>query len=134
MNEFLEANGTFFNFMFVRHPMDRILSCYIDKILDPTQYLWLVHFRQSISKRGRQIIQKRQLGLSHNSKMNLTKKSSSTLNNLSGNLSLIDESIIATLNGSNTLNSTANVTVTFEEFLEYVLSTDLQGILSYIFF
>ena len=110
MNEFLEANGTFFKFMFVRHPMDRILSCYIDKILDPTQYLWLVHFRQSISKRGRQIIQKRQLGLG------------------------LRASIIATLNGSNTLNSTANVTVTFEEFLEYVLSTDLQGILSYIFF
>ena len=80
--------------MFVRHPMERILSCYLDKMVF-SSHKSLPAFRRLVKQRGIQLLRQR--------------------------------------NSSN--NQIANATVnnespTFQEFLEYILSTDLQGILN----
>lgn len=46
-----EAND-FFKFMFVRHPVDRLLSCYFDKVLDVKSNPELTNFRKRVLKRA----------------------------------------------------------------------------------
>ena len=120
----MEANGTYFKFMFVRHPMDRMLSCYMEKMVKASHHSSVIRYRKSIRDKGRQIIQKRQSQLSQqqsNSSVDfkVANESSTTLTQSSLPAALTNDSIYS------------NVTVTFEEFLEYVLSTDLQGKLCY---
>ena len=43
MAEFESVNATYFKFMFVRHPMRRMLSCYMDKMV-VKPYPQLVNF------------------------------------------------------------------------------------------
>jgi len=59
LEDFQFANQTFFKFMFVRHPMDRMLSCYLDKMVDSPHYS-LPAFRNYVRNKAHQIMAKRQ--------------------------------------------------------------------------
>jgi hypothetical protein len=59
LEDFQFANQTFFKFMFVRHPMDRMLSCYLDKMVESPHYS-LPAFRNYVKNKARQVMVKRQ--------------------------------------------------------------------------
>ena len=56
MEEFLHANNIYFKFMFVRHPMSRILSCYLDKMINDISDAELPQITIAIKKQANQII------------------------------------------------------------------------------
>lgn len=148
MEEFLEANATYFKFMFVRHPMKRMLSCYIDKMIE-SNHEKLPAFRNYVHNKGRQIIQQRhyqslrkasgqtanQKKADYNFITHPNGRRRKLLSNAADNASLLPsqnqaKSSILRQQNSNANSSMPNVTPTYEEFLEFVLNTDLQGMKS----
>lgn len=97
MAEFESANATYFKFMFVRHPMRRMLSCYMDKMV-VKPYPQLVNFWAEIR--------------------NYTKKARYDHQRAR------QQTIVFF---SSTSSNNNDEVPTFEEFLEFVLSTDLRG-------
>lgn len=95
LEEFQYANNTFFKFMFVRHPMERMLSCYLDKMVT-SPHSSLPAFRRFVKQKGAKLVKKHKRKNDRNNKNNR---------------------MLATKEQP-----------TFEEFLEFVLSTDLQGV------
>ena len=130
MEEFLFANKTFFKFMFVRHPMQRMLSCYMDKMVK-SNHEKLPPFRHYVRNKGRQIIQDR---LVHQFLRKYAPEVAQNGSAISASRKLLS---IDAGNGHNdslgqqqeASSGMPNITPTFEEFLEFVLSTDLQGCL-----
>ena len=153
--DFQLANRTYFKFMFVRHPMDRMLSCYMDKMVE-SAHNSLPPFRSYVKSRARSIIANR-LRLVQPSGNASTRRTVRT----AGGRSARDASVLRRkrrisndedethrfigrkLNADDANDGTQpsvaksafekdNVTrageiPTFEEFLEFVLDTDLQG-------
>lgn len=103
LEEFSEANETYFKFMFVRHPMDRLLSCYLDKMVN-SDHVSLPPYRKYVQMMGRKIIRTRRA------------KQLATSNSLKSPL----------WNSPTLRRDQANPT--FEEFLEFILNTSLQGV------
>lgn len=158
--------------MFVRHPMDRMLSCYLDKMVDSPHHSLPV-FRNYVKNQGRRIVMKRRRRPSHNrryqlrSLLSVHESASSIWNRLKSQVSEIThhdrrlgkgydrrvnyvaerrkskksphryvgpprphfipngQPVNASLVAK--INATEAVKPTFEEFLEYVLDTDLLG-------
>ena len=155
MEQFLEANSTYFKFMFVRHPMSRILSCYLDKMVegdDPD----LPEFRNYVKERANQIIHKRnQMKSQARKRQTISKRdisrrrrSITTSHRILNNSFQTRESkspVTNYIKGNNTSSYDENrkeaitnvlslkLTPTFEEFLEFVLDSDLQGNNNYIY-
>ncbi len=96
MAEFESVNATYFKFMFVRHPMRRMLSCYMDKMV-VKPYPQLVNFWAEIRNYTKSVRYQHQGARRQKS--------------------------IPLSTGFNSNNPIP----TFEEFLEFVLSTDLRG-------
>lgn len=96
LDEFGEANETYFKFLFVRHPMDRLLSCYLDKMVQ-SDHVSLPPYRRYVQKTGRKIIRTRQ-----------AKK-------------------LRTFTLSKSIKK-EQANPTFEEFLEFILNTNLEGV------
>ena len=119
MEEFLEANRTFFKFMFVRHPMKRMLSCYMDKMVK-SEHKSLPPYRIFVKNKGRKIIQDRE-DAAVLKREEIPKQSTSITKNIS-NVTIDRQQVI----GNQSSNATA-IIPTFEEFLEFILSTNLQG-------
>ncbi|KAI9563073.1 hypothetical protein GHT06_010530 [Daphnia sinensis] len=166
--DFEFANQTYFKFMFVRHPMDRMLSCYLDKMVDSPHYS-LPAFRSYVKRKARDIMDKRR-GLHQRRRQPIYKpKVRKLLSAYEGTLSSnrADSQIIyghqvgndkttfeadetetqklhryvgqrrrhdsadapnQIANVANPAKNTTKVQPTFEEFLEFVLDTDLLGI------
>ena len=68
VEDFREANASYFKFTVVRHPMDRLLSCYIDKLLNNRQYFASLQdddqqqsFPYLVKQKARQLIVKNNL-------------------------------------------------------------------------
>lgn len=108
MDEFQRANATYFKFTVVRHPMDRLLSCYVDKLLKNGQYYYNFSsadysesFPYRVKIRAREIMMNRV----------------STQQATDANITLLLSS------SSSTADDDLFVMPTFEEFLEFVLST-----------
>ncbi|XP_046449110.1 uncharacterized protein LOC124197625 [Daphnia pulex] len=168
--------------MFVRHPMDRMLSCYLDKMVDSPHHS-LPDFRNYVRNKGRRIVMKRRRRRRHNNKphqhhlrslLSVHEISASSIwNRLKSQISeithhdrrlgkgydgrvndvaerrrkskgsshrhagppprppqftIIPSSSQPVVNASSTkINATAEAKPTFEEFLEFVLDTDLLG-------
>merc|ERR1712071_406514 len=55
LDEFRLANSSYFKFMFVRHPMERLLSCYLDKMVTSTHWS-LPAFRRYVQHKASQIL------------------------------------------------------------------------------
>jgi len=104
MEEFLHANNTYFKFMFVRHPMSRILSCYLDKMINDISDSELPQITIAIKKKANQIIPQRK------------------------HIKSIGKGIARNISSQNDKNGSLLVP-TFEEFLETVLSLALKGII-----
>lgn len=174
------ANSSYFKFMFVRHPMDRMLSCYIDKMIK-SPHSSLPMFRGYVRKIGQSIIRKRekearklqqstasadtigtedthQPAPSANQRTLMKVKDvidiKSKVDNHWGPAVTKEESMVplgrpkshqnvphprvepSSGNGTKSRlpvptkknGTTSNIPPSFEEFLEFVLSTDLQGI------
>ena len=92
--------------MFVRHPMDRMLSAYLDKMVSVPWMNYFPPYRNCIKDRARKVMLNRQ----SNTTVDLP------------NCTLEDAVRMAE---SFDINKSA--VPTFEEFLEFVLSTDLHG-------
>jgi hypothetical protein len=108
MDEFQRANATYFKFTVVRHPMDRLLSCYVDKLLNNGQYYYnfsSAAYSESIPYRVK--IRAREI---------MMKRVSSTQQATDAKATLL-------LSSSSTADNDLFVMPTFEEFLEFVLST-----------
>ena len=120
MSQFKRANTSYFKFMFVRHPMRRILSCYIDKM----NYL-----KVAIIKHARSNNRRRLLLFEPEKRYDQEVKQQTNGSTLDGT----PKPSYFELNGTGKVNGSiddANSTAipTFEEFLEYVLSrTDMRG-------
>ena len=152
--------------MFVRHPMDRMLSCYLDKMVDSLHHS-LPAFRNQVKTKAHEIMIRRQqqrditrlITSSPEDKPQLpsvlfVRESASLIWNrlesniiadvhlerISGNVNYEAEKKKAKkLHRSHpdfipsqshgTLTTATQIKPTFEEFLEYVLDTDLLGIL-----
>ena len=151
--------------MFVRHPMDRMLSCYLDKMVDSPHHSLPV-FRNYVKIRAREIKRRRQrdtLSLSSSPDNKPQLRSLLFVHELSASLiwNRLKSQIIHGLqaeNGSDRVNdetekkkakklnrshpgvipsqpvkvvasltTTTQIKPTFEEFLEFVLDTDLLG-------
>merc|ERR550534_563844 len=56
LQEFQYVNRTYFKFMFVRHPMERMLSCYLDKMV-LSSHSSLPAFRRFVKQRGSRLLQ-----------------------------------------------------------------------------
>jgi hypothetical protein len=177
LENFQFANQTFFKFMFVRHPMDRMLSCYLDKMVD-SPHRSLPDFRNYVRNEGRRIVMKRRrrrrrrnnnkaphhhhlrslllvheisassiwnrlksqiseithhdrrLGKGYDGPVNdvaeRRRKSKGSSHRHAGPQHFIT-SQPAVNASSNKINATAEAKPTFEEFLEFVLDTDLLG-------
>lgn len=141
LEAFALANETYFKFMFVRHPMERLLSCYLDKMVESTHET-LPPYRRHVMATAQRIMKQR----AENERTRRvagrgrrTLKSLSTMPNkshpntvgvLSGNFR---KTVAADLNPASN-SSTVRATKpyerkpTFEEFLEFILNTTLQGI------
>lgn len=166
--DFQFANQTYFKFMFVRHPMDRMLSCYLDKMVDSPHYS-LPAFRNYVKHKARHIMEKRRRAQQHEKSLDNKPQIRKLLSVHDGALSwnrpdsqiiyghqvgndkatfVADETETQKLHRyvgqrrhhdpvdlSNQIakaatplaKNTAAVKPTFEEFLEFVLDTDLQG-------
>ena len=96
----MEANASYFKFTVVRHPMDRLLSCYIDKLLNNNQTWIDENASKSLPYRLKQ--RARQLMVNN-------KRRAGGLNNVNNT---------PWKEGDN-----RDIMPTFEEFLEFVLST-----------
>ena len=105
LQDFHQANETYFKFLFVRHPMDRLLSCYLDKMVT-SPHKSLPPYRRHIKLTAMKIMKKRQ------------------------GSKLVLPSLPKLPAASIHQNTTAKDSVkpTFEEFLEFILNTNLQGI------
>jgi len=145
--------------MFVRHPMSRMLSCYLDKMVE-SDHPKLPAFRAYVKKRASQIIgernqiesavrkriiSRREISRRSSRKSIATAPSSSALTGTrllnNNSYQTRDWKPPVTLYTGNTLsqdknskeemnnNASLKITPTFEEFLEFVLDSDLQGIL-----
>ncbi|KZS20501.1 Uncharacterized protein APZ42_012878 [Daphnia magna] len=167
--DFQFANQTYFKFMFVRHPMDRMLSCYLDKMVDSPHYS-LPAFRNYVKHKARHIMEKRRRAQQHETSLDNKPQIRKLLSVHEGALSwnrpnsqiiyghqvgndkatfVADETETQKLHRyvgqrrhhdpvdlSNQIakaatplaKNTTAVKPTFEEFLEFVLDTDLQGI------
>ncbi|XP_046637689.1 uncharacterized protein LOC124315998 [Daphnia pulicaria] len=177
LENFQFANQTFFKFMFVRHPMDRMLSCYLDKMVD-SPHRSLPDFRNYVRNEGRRIVMKRRrrrrrrnnnkaphhhhlrslllvheisassiwnrlksqiseithhdrrLGKGYDGPVNNVaerkRKSKGSSHRHAGPHHFI-ASQPAVNASSNKINATTEAKPTFEEFLEFVLDTDLLG-------
>ncbi|XP_057367355.1 uncharacterized protein LOC130688394 [Daphnia carinata] len=166
--DFEFANQTYFKFMFVRHPMDRMLSCYLDKMVESPHFS-LPAFRSYVKHKARLIMGKRrklQPSSRPHYKPRVRKLLSAHGDTLSSNRA--DSQIIyghqvgndkTTFEADETetqklhryvgqrrrhgpvdtsdqianvanpaAKNTSGVKPTFEEFLEFVLDTDLLGI------
>ncbi len=174
--------------MFVRHPMDRLLSCYLDKMVD-SPHQSLPDFRNYVRNEGRRIVMKRRRRRRRNnnkphhhfrSLLSVHEISASSIwNRLKSQISeithhdrrlgkgydgpvndvaerrrkskgsshrhagpppprpppqfIIPSSSQPVVNASLTkINATKEAKPTFEEFLEFVLDTDLLGIYDWI--
>lgn len=154
VEDFQLANRTFFKFMFVRHPMDRMLSCYMDKMVE-SAHNSLPPFRSYVKSRARTIIADR-LRLAQPSGNASSRRIVRTAAARTRDASVLrrkrgspneDETrrfIGRKLRTSPDANEGTQPSVmksafeknnatkpgeipTFEEFLEFVLDTDLQG-------
>ncbi|KAK4026270.1 hypothetical protein OUZ56_015280 [Daphnia magna] len=158
LEEFKFANETYFKFMFVRHPMDRMLSCYLDKMIN-SQHHSLPAFRAFVKNRANEIIRNQHGRNNKPQRRSLlwaSKGPSLIWNQLkskvvyrfqeeTGFLGITSDAQDTAINkkqlhpittfsqrtktsaSMNMINTTESKP-TFEEFLEFVLDTDLQGI------
>ncbi|KAI9563063.1 hypothetical protein GHT06_010520 [Daphnia sinensis] len=156
LKEFKFANETYFKFMFVRHPMDRMLSCYLDKMVN-SQHHSLPAFRAFVKNRANQIIrnqhdrgnkpQRRSLlwaskgpsliwkqlkskvayRLEETGFLGITSDGQNTemIKKQSHPTTIFSQRTKAS--ASTYMLNTTESKPTFEEFLEFVLDTDLQG-------
>ena len=92
--------------------MDRMLSAYLDKMVFLPEKVLLPYYRRCIKERGRKIIASK----------NSREKISLPDCNMQDALTNAGKSF-----GANNNSSQASEIPTFEEFLEFVLSTDLHG-------
>ncbi|XP_057367487.1 uncharacterized protein LOC130688523 [Daphnia carinata] len=158
LEEFKFANETYFKFMFVRHPMDRMLSCYLDKMVN-SQHHSLPAFRVFVKNRANQIIKNQHDRSNKPQRRNLlwaSKDPSFIWQQLkskvvyrfqgeTGFLGITSEAQDTKMkkkqlqpatifsqrtkpSASTNVFNTTESKPTFEEFLEFVLDTDLQGI------
>jgi len=105
LQDFHQANETYFKFLFVRHPMDRLLSCYLDKMVT-SPHKSLPPYRRHIKLTAMKIMKKRQ-----GSKLALPSLPKLPAAGIHQNTTAKD-----------------SVKPTFEEFLEFILNTNLQGV------
>lgn len=157
LEDFRFSNQTFFKFMFVRHPMDRMLSCYLDKMVESPHFS-LPAFRNYVRDKARRIMLKRKRLLeqpaviSSRHLLSLQEWIKPDLNHIvygrridQGNDTTSNPaeteteklhryvaqrtrpSTIPVINKLKPEGTKTNVIPTFEEFLEFVLDTDLQG-------
>jgi hypothetical protein len=168
LEDFQIANQTFFKFMFVRHPMDRMLSCYLDKMVNSPHHS-LPAFRNYVRNKAREIMIKRRqqhdtssllisdkpqlrsLLFVHESASLIWNRLKSKI--IHSNLAELERgsdrvnyeaekmkekklhrlhpdsipSQPTKVNASLTKISATQIKPTFEEFLEFVLDTDLLG-------
>ena len=114
VEDFQHANASYFKFTIVRHPMDRLLSCYIDKLLSNKEDVNnSMSFSYHVKKRGKQLAMQtsRQLQVVKDIKTIETKAAAAT--------------------DRVQLNE---ILPTFEDFLEFVLATPFSQSKNIIFF
>lgn len=123
MAQFKRANTSYFKFMFVRHPMRRILSCYIDKM----NYLKVAIIKYARSHTSRRLLLL-EPGKQYDQEVQQQTNTSTIIDDTSTEHSHFELNGTERINGSEINDANNTAIPTFEEFLEYVLSrTDKRG-------
>lgn len=158
LEDFRFSNQTFFKFIFVRHPMDRMLSCYLDKMVESPHFS-LPAFRRYVRRKARIIMFNRKRLLQQPPKRRLLSIRDWIRPDLSNQIvygrridqgndtadhpaeltetvklhsyvaqgARISPKQVIDKSKPDASENLADVKPTFEEFLEFVLDTDLQG-------
>ena len=137
-NELDMVKESFMNFLIVRDPLERLVSCYKDKMVSNTHWS-LASFRKQVKYRAGMIRKKRLLKLTKK-----ISKRSSEKNTLDMAKQFWSDQKEQTVTKNKTENSTASDLVktpksfaiqprpedipSFADFLEFILSTDLMGV------
>ena len=128
----------YLKFMIVRDPLERLVSCYKDKMITNTHWS-LATFRKQVKQRAETIRTRRKKKISNlvDLSNHQNKRSSDMANSFWSSGSVLNSPLNLT-NGtknSKTVKSPKTVTIqpkpedipSFSDFLEFVLSTDLLG-------